>query len=172
MIFPHHYVRRIVDISPAELVDADVQGLLIDLDGTLRDYREGEFSSDTADWVRSVQAAAVKVCLFSNGKPGRIQHAANQLGVPFVARALKPLPIRCSLALGKLGVAPRHAAIVGDQIFADVMAGRLAGIRTILVEPTTHVEPWITRIKRPVEMPLRWLIRRRQGVQSLPRMAE
>ena len=42
--------------------------------------------------------------------------------------------------------------IVGDQIFADVMAGRFAGIRTFL---TTAIfpeeEPWYTRMKRPFE---------------------
>ena len=40
-------------------------------------------------------------------------------------------------------------AIVGDQIFADVMAGRLSGIRAILVDPIhPEEEPWFTRLKR------------------------
>ena len=38
---------------------------------------------------------------------------------------------------------------MGDQVFADVMAGRLAGIRSILVEPIhPEEEPWYTRLKR------------------------
>ena len=35
--------------------------------------------------------------------------------------------------------------------------GRLAGVFTILVRPTTHREPWITHIKRPLE---RWVLQR------------
>ena len=43
---------------------------------------------------------------------------------------------------------PLETAIVGDQIFADVMAGRLAGIRAILVDPIhPEEEPWFTRLK-------------------------
>jgi predicted HAD superfamily phosphohydrolase YqeG len=39
--------------------------------------------------------------------------------------------------------------MVGDQVFADVMAGRLARIRSILVEPIhPEEEPWFTRLKR------------------------
>jgi len=41
--------------------------------------------------------------------------------------------------------------MVGDQLFSDILAGRLAGLFTILVRPTSAEEPWFTRIKRPVE---------------------
>ena len=42
--------------------------------------------------------------------------------------------------------------MVGDQLFADVMAGRLAGVRSILVEPIhPEEEPWLTRLKRRPE---------------------
>ena len=42
--------------------------------------------------------------------------------------------------------------MVGDQIFADVMAGRLAGLTTILVRPIQpNEEPWFARMKRPLE---------------------
>jgi predicted HAD superfamily phosphohydrolase YqeG len=44
--------------------------------------------------------------------------------------------------------------MVGDQVFADVVAGRLAGLRTILVRPTSPDEPWFTQLKRPFERQL------------------
>ena len=46
----------------------------------------------------------------------------------------------------KLDAPPSQTAIVGDQLFADVMAGRLAGVRSILVDPIhPEEEPWWTR---------------------------
>jgi predicted HAD superfamily phosphohydrolase YqeG len=48
--------------------------------------------------------------------------------------------------------------VVGDQLFADVMAARLAGLASILVRPIhPEEEPWFTRLKRPLE---RVLLRR------------
>jgi predicted HAD superfamily phosphohydrolase YqeG len=58
----------------------------------------------------------------------------------------------CKAAIRRLAFDPRTTAMVGDQIFADVMAGRLAGIRCILVRPIhPEEEPWFTRLKRPWE---------------------
>ena len=75
-----------------------------------------------------------------------------------MARAFKPLPLGCLAGVKKLGVPRTRAAMVGDQIFADVMAGRLAGLFTVLVRPTSPVEPWFTRLKRPAERRvLRWI---------------
>jgi predicted HAD superfamily phosphohydrolase YqeG len=57
---------------------------------------------------------------------------------------------------------PASTALVGDQVFADVLAGRLAGLKTILVEPIhPEEEPWYTRLKRPPE---RWVLRRTAAV--------
>ena len=79
----------------------------------------------------------------------RIEDFAGRLGLPFVSQAMKPLPWGVWAALKKLDAPPSQTAIVGDQIFADVMAGRLAGVRAILVDPIhPEEEPWFTRLKR------------------------
>ncbi len=52
----------------------------------------------------------------------------------------------------RIGSDRRRTAIVGDQLFADIMAGRLAGLTCILVRPIhPEQERWFTRIKRPLE---------------------
>ena len=62
---------------------------------------------------------------------------------------MKPLPWGVWSALKKLDCPPSQTAIVGDQIFADVMAGRMAGVRSILVDPIhPKEEPLWTRAKR------------------------
>jgi predicted HAD superfamily phosphohydrolase YqeG len=79
----------------------------------------------------------------------RIREFAARLDLPCVAQAMKPFPWGVWSALRKLGAASSTTAIVGDQLFADVMAGRLAGIRSILVAPIhPEEEPWFTRLKR------------------------
>ena len=71
---------------------------------------------------------------------------------------MKPLPWGVWSALRKLHSPPAETAIVGDQLFADVMAGRLAGVRSILVEPIhPEEEPWFTRLKR---LPERFVLAR------------
>ena len=56
------------------------------------------------------------------------------LGLEYVADAKKPLPFPLWRALKKMDIPPRQAAIIGDQIFTDILCGRLAGCTSILVE--------------------------------------
>lgn len=158
-VTPHYHLGTVLELDAGWLRSAGIDGLLLDLDGTLKDYRADEIPAAVVAWVRSVRAAGVGVCLLSNGKTGRIARFAGVLEVPFVAKALKPAPFGCRKALRILGLDPSRVAVIGDQVFADVLAGRLAGLRTVLVPPSHgRDEPWFTRLKRPLERAaLRWL---------------
>jgi HAD superfamily phosphatase (TIGR01668 family) len=114
---------------------------------------------EVAAWLEELQAGGVGLCLVSNGRGRRIERIAEKLGLPYVAKALKPLPFGCLRAVRELGFPPERTAMVGDQLFADVMAARFAGLMSILVKPIhPEEEPWFTRLKRPPErLVLRWM---------------
>ena len=152
LVTPHLCVESVLDLDVDRLRSLGIQALLLDVDCTLKRYRQELPDESIVGWVASVRAGGVGVCLFSNGRGRRIQRVAERLGVPFVAKACKPLPLRCPAALRCLGARRDRAAVVGDQIFADILAGRLAGLFTILVRPIhPEEEPWFTRLKRPLE---------------------
>ena len=46
---------------------------------------------------------------------------------------------------------PEKIAVVGDQIFTDVIGGNRCNMFTILVDPITEKDYWYTAWKRPVE---------------------
>jgi HAD superfamily phosphatase (TIGR01668 family) len=170
---PHLQLASVLDLEAVHLRALRLDGLLLDLDCTLKDHGADEFCAGVADWVRALRDCGFRLCLLSNGRPTRIERFARQLLIPFVAGALKPLPFGCRVALRKLGLPPTRTALVGDQIFADVLAGRLAGLFTILVRPTTTKEPWFTRLKRPLERQvLRRLNKPRIDFRCRSRMGE
>ena len=51
----------------------------------------------------------------------------------------------------KLQEKPENIAVVGDQIFTDIVGGNRCKMFTILVEPIAEKDIWITMIKRPIE---------------------
>jgi HAD superfamily phosphatase (TIGR01668 family) len=158
LITPHLHLRSIHEIDPARLRALGLEGLLLDVDCTLKDHHAPTFPEATVAWVQALGADGIRLCLLSNGRGRRIGRLAAALGVPFVAKAFKPLPFGCRAGLRRLGLPPGRVGVVGDQVFADVLAGRLAGLFTILVHPTSPEEPWFTRLKRPLERRvLRWM---------------
>lgn len=151
LITPHLRLPGVLDLEAGRLRSLGLEGLLLDVDGTLKDHGAAGIDEAVVDRIRAWRSAGLRICLLSNGGGRRISRLARRLEVPHVARACKPFPFGCRAGLGVLGLDRRRVAIVGDQLFADVLAGRLAGLITILVTPTSPVEPWFTRLKRPLE---------------------
>ncbi len=152
LLVPHYRVASVRELTPERLEQWQLRALLLDVDCTLKRYRAQGLSDEVVRWLETMRAAGVGLCLVSNGRARRIAGVAEELGLPYVAQALKPLPFRCRRAARKLGAPFQQTALVGDQLFADVLAARWVGLVSILVRPIhPHEEPWFTRIKRPLE---------------------
>ena len=165
LIAPHMRIQSVLELSVDRLGELGLEALLLDVDCTLKRYREERVAPQVAAWLQELRAARIGLCLVSNGLGGRIGRLAEKLDLPFVAMALKPFPFGCRRAVRRMGFPRKRTAMVGDQLFADVLAGRLAGLTTILVSPIhPEEEPWFTQLKRhPERLLLRWTGRNKQN---------
>jgi uncharacterized protein len=152
LLTPNLRVRCVTELSVERLRGLGLKALLLDVDCTLTRYRSHDVPAEVVAWTQELRAAGVGLCLVSNGLGSRIGPIASRLGLPYVAKAMKPLPSGCQRAVGILGSALNETALVGDQLFTDVAAARLARLTAILVQPLhPEDEPWYTRLKRPLE---------------------
>ena len=164
---PNLRIDRVEELSLQKLRELQLDALLLDVDCTLKRYHQEDVSAEVAAWLRELREADIGLCLLSNGMGPRIERFAEKLDLPFTAQALKPLPSGCKAAVRKMGFDPGRTAMVGDQLFADVMAGRLAGLKSILVNPLhPEDEPWFTRVKRPFERLLLGMQKGRPDTQA------
>ena len=167
LIRPHLELESVLELDLRQVARLKLHTLLLDVDCTLKDYHADSLSPSITAWLESLKAGGIRLCLLSNGKRRRIEPLAQRYGVACVSKAFKPLPFGCWKALRQLGADAGHTAVIGDQLFADVMAGRMAGLFTILVRPTTTVEPWFTRLKRPLERRMLAAMRSRNAIATL-----
>lgn len=152
IFYPHFLINSVAEITPEQLGELGIHNLFLDVDCTLKRYRYQEPTPDAWNWLQLMRAKGVNLCLLSNGVGSRIANFAQRVELPFVAKACKPLPRGCRRAMKEFNFKPEETALVGDQIFADVIAGRLCGLRTFKVAPISpEEEHWFTRIKRPFE---------------------
>ena len=87
------------------------------------------------DWVAEAHGRGLRIVMLSNNFSERVRTIAAQLGVGCIPNALKPLPFGFSAGQARLGLRRREIAVVGDQLFTDVLGGKLCGLYTILTEP-------------------------------------
>jgi len=149
---PHYRLDEVSQLTIERLRHWGLRSLLLDVDSTLKPYGVAEPTPDVTAWLETMKSENVGLCLVSNGSAHRIGPFAKSIGVSFVAPAIKPLPYGCRKAMRQMNFAPQTTALVGDQLFADVAAARLAGMIAILVKPISpELEPFWTRMKRPLE---------------------
>ena len=152
MLGPNRFAARLHDVSLTELADAGIRGLIIDLDNTLLGFRETELAAEHLAWIAEAHDRGFAMCMVSNNFSERARTIAGQLKIGCVPNALKPLPFGFMRALKYLGLPRSQVAVVGDQLFTDVLGAKLCGgLYTILTEPIEKHDFAITRMFRFLE---------------------
>ena len=81
----------------------------------------------------------------------KIKNLAGGLKIPFIYFAKKPLKKGFQKAKQILDLPNEQIAVVGDQIFTDIIGANRNNMFPILVKPIDEKDIWITKIKRPIE---------------------
>ncbi len=151
LLYPDLYLPHVTAITTRHLHRLGVRALILDVDNTLATHGNPQPGEGVLDWLRGMSAAGVPMMLLSNNYPRRVKPFAGALGLPFTAIAAKPLPIGFWRAQAKLDVPKHEIAVVGDQLFTDVLGGRLYGAATILIQPIMPEKTWMFKLKRRLE---------------------
>lgn len=138
LFFPTLYRRRITDVTAEDMRALGARGVLLDIDNTLTTHDAPELSADVSAWLERMQAAGLRLMVVSNNSEARVAPFAEKLGLPFYAKAGKPLPRGYRAAAERLGVPKGECAAIGDQIFTDIVGANVNGMASILLEP---IEP-------------------------------
>jgi uncharacterized protein len=160
---PHRMVPAVTEVTPEELRANGVRGVILDLDNTLVRWQKEEISEVALAWLATLKAEGFQLCILSNSiLSRRSERIAERLGCPNVRRARKPSRSGFHRAMEAMGTTPETTAIVGDQMFTDILGGNRSGIYTIMVNPIHPHEFAYTRfVSRPPERFLQKLIKRR-----------
>ena len=151
LLHPDAYFIDVQAIDLGDLRRDGVEGLLLDLDNTLLPRDTNTVPDQLRSWVDRVRESGMRVCLISNNWHERVKSVADELGFELVSKALKPLPFAFRRAARLLGTRPDRTAVVGDQIFTDILGGNLVGAHTILVKPLSDTDLPHTLLLRRVE---------------------
>lgn len=152
LVRPWRRERAITDVDVDELAASGVRCVLFDRDNTVVPRDTGVAPEPVMDWICRVREAGIALCMVSNNfHSQQVEASAAELGCAVVHHAMKPAPFAVRRALALVDVDASEAVLIGDQVFTDVMAGNLAGVRTILVEPQSTSDLWYTHIFRVFE---------------------
>lgn len=146
-------LKSICDLSPALLSKYGIKGLLLDLDNTLTTHDNPKPADGVMEWIELMKVSGIQMCIVSNNHPPRVKPFADMLGLQFVSEGKKPLSKGFREAKGRMGLEWNELAVVGDQIFTDVLGANLKRLKCVFVFPIEHETTRFFRFKRKMEIP-------------------
>lgn len=151
ILYPDYYCNKVTDITIELLKQNNIKGLILDIDNTLIDF-DRKLLEGAIKWTDQMKEAGIKLIILSNtNKMDKVRTVANTLELEYIYFARKPLKGGFKKAANKLGLKHNEIAAVGDQIFTDVIGANRSKMFSILVNPISKKDIWMTRIKRPLE---------------------
>ncbi|MFW6022189.1 MAG: YqeG family HAD IIIA-type phosphatase [Halanaerobiaceae bacterium] len=148
---PDLYYKDVFSIDLSLLKSEGIKGLICDIDNTIVSWSEDEVVIEVINWLAEIKNEDFIICLVSNGIDKRVQFFSEELSLPAVGQAIKPAKRAFKVAQKILQLKPDEIAVIGDQIFTDVLGGNRMGYMTILVDPMSEKELITTKFMRSIE---------------------
>ena len=156
-LYPNEYFKSVKNINLELLQKNNIKGLILDVDNTLINL-DKKMPEGISSWAKDLKANGIKICILSNSnKIEKVGAVAKILEVPYIFFGKKPFKSGFLRAKEILKLEAKNIAVVGDQIFTDILGANRCGMFSILVKPIEEKDYLITRIKRPLE---NWIIKR------------
>ncbi|MCI8999995.1 MAG: YqeG family HAD IIIA-type phosphatase [Clostridia bacterium] len=150
-VYPKMYLKKVQEITYEMLQENNISGMILDVDNTLIDY-DRNMPEGVDNWCKSLKQKGIQFCIASNSnQKQKVEMVAKRLEIPYIYFAKKPLKSGLKRAAKVMELKPTQIALVGDQIFTDVLGANRMGMFSILVDPIEEKDIWMTRVKRPIE---------------------
>ena len=148
---PDMYQKSIYHIDYDKLKEDGIKCLLFDLDNTCVPFKDKEPSKKLIDLFETLKDMDFKVIIFSNATRRRIAPFKRGLNVDCSASSKKPSTKKLLKVIKMFNYNLSDVAIVGDQLYTDILCGNRAGIKTILVNPMSKDDLLFTKLFRCLE---------------------
>jgi len=149
---PKVYVDSIYNIDLKKLKEVkNIKGIIVDLDNTLIAWGQKEVSQKNIDWVNEAKKLGLKICIVSNTNSKRVAEFAKIFNIPYHSKYFKPFSIAFNNGLKILDTKKSETAVIGDQIFTDILGGNRLKLLTILVTPIVKRDSIGTFLHRNLE---------------------
>ena len=158
---PQVIVDHLTDITPSLLKEYGVTALLMDFDNTIVPYTCDTPTAEMQQWIQMMQASGIFLCIVSNSRKNRVVRFAEAYGLDCVTHSRKPFQKGIREAVNRYGLVPEHTALVGDQIYTDVLGGNCGGLVSILITPIHLHNIWL-QLRNVLEKPFIFLARKRR----------
>ena len=151
-LIPDIILPSLEALTPELLQARGVTFLMIDFDNTIVPYTTDVPTEKMRTWLSAMQSSKIRLCVVSNSKRPRVVTFCEKYGLDCVTRAKKPFQKGIRECLARFDLKPSQAALVGDQIYTDVLGANCAGLTSVLISAIDNHTIWL-KLRHVCELP-------------------
>ncbi len=151
LLTPKIHIDSVYDLDINILTENNIKGIIIDIDNTLIAWDCKDLNDKACAFIEGLQKEGFKICILSNSTKKRVKRLNDKLNLHAVCNAAKPFKYSYKKAMRLMQTDVTNTAVIGDQLFTDILGGNKLGLFTILVEPISAKEFLWTRLMRMLE---------------------
>lgn len=163
-LMPRHWFKSVTDIPISFFAENGIKGVAVDIDNTLTGDNSMYISEKIREWIGDIKKAGIRVVIVSNNREPRVRPFAEDIGLEYLCEIGKPSRRRIKDVMELLAVNRGEAAMIGDQIFTDILFANRCSIASVLVEPLGPDDHRGAALKRFFEHPLKRIIKIRRNI--------
>ena len=163
-LYPKLYLKKIEEITIEMLIKNKIKLLILDVDNTLIDYNKN-LSESIIEWTKQMKGQGIKLYILSNTNDRKkVEEVAKKIDTKYKYFGMKPLKKGFKEIEKETEIKAENIAVVGDQIFTDILGGNRSKMFTILVDPINKEKDyWYTAWKRPIESKIKQKYKEKVG---------
>lgn len=151
-LIPDVILKRLTELTPELLSARGVSFLMMDFDNTIVPYTTDVPTEPMRAWLEQMKSSNIRLCVVSNSKRPRVVTFCKAYGLDCITHAKKPFQKGISECLMRFHLRPSQVALVGDQIYTDVLGANCAGLTSILVSAIDNHTIWL-KLRHVTELP-------------------
>lgn len=150
-LLPDYCVKNVWNLDENFYKSNGVEAVVFDIDNTLVAHTEMQPPKDVLKYFEFLKTIGIKYSIVSNNSMERVTSFCKDLGIPYYYKALKPRKKYLKKVLHDLGCDATRSALVGDQLFTDILGGNRMGMTSVLVTAVGEDETGFVSFKRKFE---------------------
>mgnify|MGYP002627243330 CR=1 FL=1 len=152
IIKPDYNVESLFDIDFDSLKAQGIRAILFDLDSTLMPSKSCEYPQMVKELLNKLKMDFTLAIISNNKNKKYIAKVQKNSDFIVIGNANKPSPKIMQEFLYTINVKPIESIVIGDRPLTDILAGKLLGAKTALVDSITKdTENIPTRFIRKLE---------------------
>ena len=165
MLMPDHYFESLDLIPDNFFSKLGIELIICDIDNTLLRYNEKGLTDYAKRFIEKIKKSNIRILLMTNNRK-------KERGAPFgekcITNAAKPFISKSKIRkmFSNIHISFNKVMFIGDQIFTDILSGKLLGAMTLLVDPLSETNNIFFAVKRTLENPIRNNFKRTKGINN------